>query len=325
MGNRRRWSGVFGMALCAVAACSDDFDPASVEYPVPPGSIQGEDEQFSVTPEEALKCAEAAGWHCKHLQKCRPFDLEMSYESYYVCEKLYRRDCLRAITLPGTSATALQWRTCAEDSMQCSKPPSSACTAKPGQRALGDACANNAQCTSAYCRRDRGEVCGTCADPAPVGAACERWTDCASQLCVEKTCRASAKQGEACGTLPCEGHLVCDGQTCRAPTIVGEGDACDEAHLCGSDNASLSCGTTSTCQKTRLAGLGEACGSTASGEIRCRAGNLCVHSSPATGVCTAPVAPGGACNAQLSCQSGSDCLGGRCVVNGALQCGGERT
>jgi hypothetical protein len=102
----------------------------------------------------------------------------------------------------------------------------------------GAGCADNTQCTSGFCARPAGLLCGWCRPAPKVGDSCLTIGCADGQLCVSgySTCAMASTQGQPCNRRqPCADHLSCVGAsvigtartgTCQ-PAIDRVGDACD--------------------------------------------------------------------------------------------------
>jgi hypothetical protein len=106
------------------------------------------------------------------------------------------------------------------------------------QHRLGDTCHENDSKDGVYCEPLTRCIGDRCSRPAPSGADCTDSAGCASGACVAGRCAALLGAGAACDpTSPPGGcdlphGLVCaDDRVCRAVTIVGPGDPCDQLHL----------------------------------------------------------------------------------------------
>ena len=105
-----------------------------------------------------------------------------------------------------------------------------------GQRADGQPCGADVQCTSAYCRRSLGH-CGVCTARLPKGAKCTPGIDDQCQrglVCpASGVCVAPGGMNDACNpqTRPCLPHLRCASGICLAPLAAGascSGDDCNQ-------------------------------------------------------------------------------------------------
>jgi hypothetical protein len=132
-------------------------------------------------------------------------------------------------------------------------------------------------------RTDQGTICGRCAVPAAIGAACQRSRDCsAGAWCQQGVCVAELAAGS-----PCERRDVCAAGPCQDGRCLSQQEQQEQAlatsKLGASCNGSLGCGQVLTCQAgvcVERVELGQACSGNA-----CRLDLVC-----ADGVCQRPVA-----------------------------------
>lgn len=132
-----------------------------------------------------------------------------------------------------------------------------------GTLATGAACDENRFCASGRCKSPASKQgCGTCADPSPVGAACD-------------------PLGNDCGD-----DLVCRDSTCVQPGTVAAGKACEVPNDCA---AGLFCGADDTCQP--FGDVGAAC----QNAHQCKPGLGCRFGTDKLGKCGAAGGAGEAC------------------------------
>jgi hypothetical protein len=143
------------------------------------------------------------------------------------------------------------------------------------------------------------DFCGTCDTTSPRGGDCTPGTvRCAADdACVDGKCVARPLPGQACtDSLPCTVGATCTNGTCVAPTVVGEGEACDAKHRC----AYRSYCDAAKCVRASL--LGEACTSD----------RVCASGRCDTGKCVPLEDDGASCTAPSQCSSGQ-CVDGKCA------------
>jgi hypothetical protein len=251
-----------------------------------------------------------------------------------------QQQCTLALAAPGTGNSPDATERCVSSfgGLSCTDflngSPPVACT-PAGSRAVGEPCAFNGQCGSAFCARAKTSVCGTCAAPPSVGDPCLDGNCAHGQTCVNST---NTCQAIVAGGQPCDGQTCSAGYNCVAADVINTGPGtCEMAGAsvgaaCGSGSAScavilgLACGGPAgakTCMMITYGDDGAACGpSTDTGRAACKAGGCYTASGPApeaqTGTCKADVGAGGACDIMLGPQCKPP---GRCVVAGTSTAG----
>jgi hypothetical protein len=161
--------------------------------------------------------------------------------------------------------------------------PASCQVALAGQRAAGESCTLNSDCSAdLFC---------------PIGAQCPR------------ACESTRAAGDAClRDDECRSGLICNAQLCSEPARVGEECAGSSGAVCA---LGLSCvGSTDTapgmCQtnaSVQVGALGAVC---SPGGALCREGLSCAFDSGSTFKCVAAAAEGASCKLALPSQCPSD-------------------
>jgi hypothetical protein len=160
----------------------------------------------------------------------------------------------------------------------CNAQQSSSCNglACNTSNACYGTCTSDAQCTSGlYCHTDTG----ACQSTAPLGHTCGGSVSCQAGL--------FCTNGYCCGTSTCPQCQACGSSGSCAASSTTNGATCSDGNLCT---------TNDSCQGGSCVG-GAAVTCTAID--KCHVAGTC---TPASGVCTNPVAPG------ASCSSGQACL-----------------
>lgn len=281
-------------------------------------------------PTAQAACADVAKARCALDDACtNDLGTKVVWGDLATCEARGTASCVTALGAPDTSQTPATIEACAAATPMesCSdflgNNPVSACVPKPGGLVDGKGCAYNAQCSSTFCRYEKGAACGVCVALPKAGDACEVNADCGRGLVCDKTsstCVAPAAKDAACGEgVPCGAGLTCVGATmmamgkCQASGAMA-GAACDPKHQTGSGcDASLGlfCSPTSKqCEAMTLATAGQPCGVVNKTSFAiCTGGALCVLAS-ASGTCVAPAAEGAACDSAKGppCENPARCV-----------------
>lgn len=275
-------------------------------------------------------CTDLAAAVCTQLQNCAAPLVTTGYGDVATCQARAKLACMPALMAPNTSATPDKLDKCATayaaatcDALYTRDTPA-ACIPDPGKLADGAACGDDAQCTSTYCKKPSGQVCGVCGARAAAGGACTVNEDCAFKLtCANQVCVAYAAVGASCDPgHPCAPPNVCKAGTCAVP--AGAGQACTPSASGGDCDGTkgLFCNPqTRVCAQATYAGPGQACGIVNGGFVGCSAGGTCKFAG-IMGTCTAPAADGAACDANMSvgCSAPSECVNGVCKLPDPATC-----
>ncbi len=149
---------------------------------------------------------------------------------------------------------------------------------------------------------------GVCSAPvAPNGTACNDGNACSqTDTCQTGVC-TGANPVTCTATTPCHVAGVCNPATgvCTTP-VAPNGTACNDGNACTQ---------TDTCQTGTCAGANPV---TCTAADQCHVAGVC---NPATGVCSAPVAPNGsACNDGNACSQSDTCQTGVCTGANPVTC-----
>jgi hypothetical protein len=289
------------------------------------------------TPEEA--CSAFASTYCSILARCAPLELRSTYGDVATCTNRFGIECMSVATLPGTAWTPSKLGDCEHGlaSVSCGAALSidtiPACRATPGSLLVGAACAEAVQCASLVCQHtvvsspdagSTGALCGTCAaSPARPPGSCGSAGDCTPpDICMPSPvggtqCGRPLPQGAACSAAyACEPGLTCTGSVCSPPR--GPGSPCTLLNEC--DRAQGLVCFNSTCLAPTWVEPGTACHA----QQLC-SGGRCVGQSidpGTTGVCTAFVADGAACDPLMGppCLSPARCRNGTCQIESVNVC-----
>ncbi|MFO0683293.1 MAG: hypothetical protein U0234_14645 [Sandaracinus sp.] len=217
-----------------------------------------------------------------------------------------------------------------------------ACTAAAGGRCdptngcQYDTC-NAATCVSNGCQTAtcQGNLCvrtfacaagETCCGSACVPSGCDDGAPCTTDFCdtTASACRHTARMGNCDDGDPCTVGDVCDGTTC-----VGAGTlACDDANPCTTDACRTGVGcahdaNAASCDDGNACTVGDTCGGgtcQAGAPMACDDGVGCTTDGCTAGTCghvasDAVCGPGGRCDPQNGCQSGSTCVQASCAAS----------
>jgi hypothetical protein len=287
-------------------------------------------------------CAQEAAALCDKIDLCVKNATTLFFTDKPTCVSRAKSDCVATLgaadidTSPDdvvACATALPNASC--DDALANKV--TACDPKPGKRATGAACADDAQCQSTYCAIVKGTNCGTCAAPSSAGDSCATSSCSRGLKCNDKTstCQPDGASGASCDEgHPCGYRLSCvtpigmsTGSCQAAPTTLGA--SCDvrqrNAPECDYTSA-LTCGVLSnTCEAATYTGAGGACGLVGIKIVFCNAASICFGAMGATpGVCKALALEGQACDDTNgpACMAPARCVGGSCALPDPGRCGG---
>jgi len=266
---------------------------------------------------------------CNKLNSCAALVVNADYGDVATCitrETLAYKNTLSA---PSTGWSPASLDACAQavpgascvDLLGHNLP--AACQTPAGHLAAGAACADNAQCQSAYCNIASGS-CGACSAAPTAGGACTGDAQCPQgEICSSVgACVTPAAAGSTCSsTQPCQATLVCKNGACTesdaagasCTLITGTFGSCN-------DLANLFCNG-SVCTSLTFAAAGQACGAmltglAVTGFAVCSASGQCVDS-----VCHAFAADGAACSATgAKCMPPASCQNGVCTMPDSTSC-----
>ena len=277
-------------------------------------------------------CARSARAVCSRTASCFPLLVGAAFTDEADCEARTALACHARFDAPSTSLSPARLDACARkiEQLDCeslaTRQLPSECADLRGPLAKGAVCGDDAQCSTAYCRRT-GPSCGACAERAQSGATCTRADDCASGLTCSSsdTCVPIARAGEACdaATRPCLGSAVCRAGVCA--TKPSDGEACvfvAGQQTCDPSEAIWCNPTTRLCEPTTQAPPGEACGLVNGKIVGCGGGGRCKLHTVASGTCLAPAADGAACDSTAGpdCKAPATCASGTCVLPDPSSC-----
>lgn len=282
----------------------------------------------SVSPDKA--CTDAATALCNKLQSCASALVTVLYGDVATCVARGKLGCLPSLMAPSTSASPDKLDSCANatGAISCGAlfsrdAPPPACKTDPGKLANGTACGEDAQCTSAFCKKTSGQPCGVCGARAPAGGACAVSADCDYGLaCGNQLCVAYGMAGSSCdGGHPCAAPNVCKAGVCAAGGSAGQ--ACDPAARDCDPTQPLFCSPTSrVCTTVTFAAAGQPCGFINGGYVACSAAGHCRIGTGFAGTCVAPAADGTACDTTNGpdCMGPATCVGGLCKLPNPASC-----
>jgi hypothetical protein len=270
-------------------------------------------------------CGDRALTYCGQLAQCAPFVAATRYGDDTRCVGSVTAVCLDSVAAPGSGWADATLRACtrAVGALSCAaflrgKPAPGACRVT-GTTDTGDACAYDGQCRSGYCRVTVGQ-CGNCVTPGLTGSPCGSSADCDGDLmCASSgTCQPPATAGVGCDDppRPCQLGLACVGGTCTPRG--GAGASCDpsESAACDAELGFFCDESTSTCQPTGVAQIGQSCGPRSA---TCYGGGVC-----ANGTCARSPGTGDACDGDggggAVCGPLGTCTGGVCQPFRATDC-----
>jgi hypothetical protein len=238
-------------------------------------------------------------------------------------------NCVPGLMAPSSSASPDKLESCANavtgascDTLYTHDTPS-ACKSDPGKLMNGAACGDDAQCTSTYCKKASGQVCGVCGMRASAGGACSVEADCDYKLtCANMLCVAFGAAGATCDSgHPCAPPNVCRAGTCATGATAGQ--ACDPAGKECDPTQPLYCPATSrVCTTVTFVGGGQACGLVNGGYVGCSGGARCKLGAGFMGTCLAPAADGAACDTTNGpdCLAPAQCVGSVCKLPNPASC-----
>lgn len=280
------------------AGAGGDGRDASADGPANSGDASTEAQKVCTTFANAL---------CTKLQSCSTFVLGVLYGDEATCEKRIALSCVPAFGAPGTSATPAKTAACGQSMASLACPTflagdfGAACKTDPGTLAMDGACADDAQCASAFCARAPDATCGVCQPPTTVGGPCVRSSCSSGQAC-------PAGQSKCITPVPGKVNDACTAQ-----------EQCDLAHAVGCNTG------TSKCLALTLATAQGSCGANSpigtTSYAVCPANGTC--SAPFAGKCAAAAADGAPCSIAdtgAHCVSPARCVGGKCAVPDPSTC-----
>jgi hypothetical protein len=230
--------------------------------------------------------------------------------------------CQKVLGAPGTSRTIAGELACANDIMTTScaaiyaRDLPASCRATGGTLQVGTGCGDDAQCTTAHCKRTKGSPCGVCGTPD--GIDCVLPGDCPyGQMCGgDGICFAPGALGGSCSSV----HYCSYGTACRSDEMCGapipKGGACSASNV-GCDLLKGEYCDGQTCvAAASLPQPGSAC---LAGLPVC-AGGTC--STGSTSVCNALPADGQPCDngAVTPCLPPAVCSSGTCTFPDPSTC-----
>jgi hypothetical protein len=260
------------------------------------------------------ECERSAPFYCERLFSCTPAIGRATYATMDECIAQDAIDCRLQGSLIGVGPMALpNWVACntALGGLDCNDFRFAAvpvCEATPGTRLDLEACVDDAQCKSGFCRSIGAAApgfapCGRCMPQTPLGGPCDDSARCArGSVCVNGRCSLFSGQGGPClSTAECLGDLACVEGFCNPPRALGApcktDDACGEAAC-----------TNGVCTAPSTAAPGEACSATTS----CR--GYAFACDPATNRCAHMPRAGEPCAIGAdSCPYLHICQAGTCV------------
>jgi hypothetical protein len=264
-------------------------------------------------------CERTAPYYCERLFSCTPTIGRSTYATMEECIAQDAIDCRLQGTLAGASPQALRsWVACnmALGALDCNGfrfAAVPACDPTPGTRLEREACVDDAQCASSFCRSSGATTpgfapCGRCSARTPLGGPCDETTSCERSVCVNQRCSLYSAEGGPCSvTAECLGDLACVDGLCGHPLALGAACKTDEA--CG-DGACVA----GVCTVRMMAAPGEPCSST----ITCR--GYPFFCEPATSRCVHLPRAGEACTSSELCPYLHICQNGTCTPLAESMC-----
>ena len=285
----------------------------------------------SVSPDKA--CTDLAAAFCTEISNCAQPLITLGYGDVATCQARLKLSCLPSLMAPSTSATPDKLDSCATalngascDALFTRQTPA-ACVPDAGKLANGNACGDDAQCMSKYCKKAANQVCGVCGDKSAAGGSCALDADCQDQLkCVNMTCVAYVAVGGACdATHPCAQPNVCKNAVCAVPQEAGQsctpGSGGDIFGDCNQTKGLACSPTARTCAPVMLAGAGQACGFINMAFVGCAAAGHCKLNG-IMGTCLQAAADGAACDTTNGpdCEPPAQCVNGACKLPNPASC-----
>jgi hypothetical protein len=311
---RFRGTAVVAVALALVLAACSSSSKNPPPNPVPAGA----------TIDQA--CADTAAAFCTKQDGCSPTARKVAFADIDTCTTRLKALCVTNATASGANVSVQQITACAhaysaqscQDALALKNPEQ--CN-YPGQLADGVACATDAQCTGARCRKAKGDTCGKCGSRGDSGADCVADEDCKGSLaCLGSKCAMAGVEGTACDDAhPCGVTLACVDGTCGE--LLGKGATCHVADAnCDVLGAGVMCGAmSSTCDAVVFVESGT-CGFTSPGApfAFCQAGRCSLDAmGNGKGTCTPNAPDGMPCSSTTTganCTAPAVCHQGICTV-----------
>jgi len=273
----------------------------------------------SVSPDKA--CTDLAAAFCTEVSNCAAPLITLGYGDLATCQTRLKLSCLPSLMAPSTSATPDKLDSCATavDGAMCdavyTRNTPAACVPDPGKLANGNACGDDAQCSSKYCKKPANAVCGVCGDKAAAGGTCSVDDDCQAQLkCANGACAAYVAVGGTCdASHPCAQPNVCKNGVCAVPQAAGQtctAMAGDFFGDCDQTKGLVCPPMTHVCTAAMFAAAGQPCGLVNGALVACAAAGHCKLTG-LMGTCLAAAADGAACDAT----NGPDCMAPAQCVN----------
>lgn len=285
----------------------------------------------SVSPDKA--CTDLAAAFCTQISNCAGPLISLGYGDVATCQARVKLSCLPGLMAPNTSATPDKADSCATAVMSATcdalygRMTVKQCVPDPGKLANGNACGDDGQCMSTYCKKAANAVCGVCGDKAAGGGTCTLDADCQDGLaCAGGACAAFVAVGGTCdATHPCVQPNVCKGGVCAVPQEVGQTCTPSTDFFGDCDRTKgLTCPPTSrTCTTTTFAAAGAPCGFVNGAFVGCAAAGHCkVTGGAIMGTCLAAAADGAACDATNGpeCMAPAQCVSGVCKLPNPAAC-----
>lgn len=280
-------------------------------------------------------CQQAAKDYCDYATRCTGQLVSILYDTLDTCVARIALGCKGSFFPMGSTSTPSNVTDCGEAVAQASCTQSitsiTACDPPAGTFVAGQACREDAQCQTTFCKR-AGSGCGVCAVRAKIGescaaTACERGLPCVPGSQGQATCSAPLAVGAACPTgTGCQASLSCINKVCTQVTYLDLGAACGANGQMPCDPAKgLNCNPVSkVCQAVKLVGAGEPCGTDATGQYSaCRAAGSCkITQGSNMGNCVAAAGDGQPCNPSMGvgCLSPASCQNSICTLPSTLSC-----
>jgi hypothetical protein len=278
-------------------------------------------------------CTDLAAAYCTEVSNCAEPLITLGYGDVATCQARLKLSCLPSLMAPNTAATPDKDDSCATALMTAScdslygRTTPAACVPSAGKLANGNACGDDAQCMSTYCKKAANSVCGVCGDKSAAGGACALDADCQDKLkCVTMVCQPLVAVGGMCdANHPCAQPNVCKGNVCAVPQEAGQTCATTGVQdIFGDCNQTkgLECPPgTHVCAPLMFAAAGQPCGLINMAFVGCAAAGHCKLTG-FMGTCLAPAADGAACDATNGpeCTPPAQCVSGACKLPNPAAC-----
>jgi hypothetical protein len=295
-------------------------------------SSSGQSSSSSGPPEKP--CEALASAICAKRDACDPFNLKKTFGDRPTCEQRFVVSCEDALELTDSSTTSENYQSCAkalgsvscDDFLMGNRP--AACRAGAGPRKNGTKCGDDAQCQTAFCKK-QGE-CGVCTTKSKPGESCSQNSDCEDgYMCSgQNKCAPPRKAGDPCGTAaPCLPTLGCsgdtDGGTGTCSPLLDAGSVCQTEFQCNALMGIFCNYATPACAEVELRAPGLPCGKLNGSDVECRAGGQC-KTDPSTmlGTCVGPAKDGAACDLTQGrgCLEPAQCVNLFCTLPSPSTC-----